>query len=264
MDCIISACLRPVGNLAVGMALNALRGVTRRFMVPCWLRQLTIARRTRTDAISTSATRAVNEYVRAKAPGGTVFWTVSGAGKTTAVAASCAGRIVVVDWERCGSATKAIDWFASKVGWDGPIGEFFADEFATVVLDHFDHAMDVDIVSAKKLFRSLVMDSAESRAFNVIACVNDAAHALELLRATQRFTNLLGPSFCGRCTEEEVRRAGFESFPLELGASSGAMDMAVAASLRNVRDDSLRLQAAQASDAWERGESLLASYRRAI
>ena len=39
------------------------------------------------------------------------------------------------------------------------------------------------------------------------------------------------------------------------------MDMAVAASLLNVRDDSLRLQAAQA---WERGESLLASYRRAI
>ena len=262
MDCIISACLRPVGNLAVGMALNALRGVTRRFMVPCWLRQLTIARKAVRNAVETSATRAVNEYVRAKAPGGTVFWTVSGAGKTTAVAASCAGRIVVVDWERCSSAANY--WFEHQVGWDGPIGEFFADEFATVVLDHFDHAMDVDIVSAKKLFRSLVMDSAESRAFNVIACVNDAAHALELLRATQRFTNLLGPSFCGRCTEEEVRRAGFESFPLELGASSGAMDMAVAASLRNVRDDSLRLQAAQASEAWERGESLLASYRRAI
>lgn len=257
----ITACLRPVGNLAVGMALNALRGVTRRFLVPCWLRQLTIARKAVRNAVETSATRAVNEYVRAKAPGGTVFWTVSGAGKTTAVAASCAGRIVVVDWERCGSAA---NWFEHQVGWDGPIGEFFADEFATVVLDHFDHAIDVDIVSAKKLFRSLVMDSAESRAFNVIACVNDAAHALELLRATQRFTNLLGPSFCGRCTEEEVRRAGFESFPLELGASSGAMDMAVAASLRNVRDDSLRLQAAQASDAWERGESLLASYRRAI
>ena len=262
ISCCISACLRPVGNAVVGMALNALRGVAKRFMVPCWLQQLETVRKTRTDAVSTSATRAVDEYVRARAPGGTVFWTVSGAGKTTAVAASCAGRIVVVDWERS-SDSSAVDWFASKVGWDGPIGEFFTDGFVTVVLDHFDYAMDNNAVSSRKLFLSLVVDSVKSKAFNVLVCVNDATHALELLRATQPFTNALGPPFCGRCTEDEVRAGFLSPLAVELGSCSGTMEMAVAGSLLIVSEDSLRLQAARANEAWRRGDVLLWSYRRA-
>ena len=141
-------------------------------------------------------------------------------------------------------------WFCAQVGWDGAIGEFF-NEFSTIVFLHFDLAMEFP-GPARQLVLSLAADSARTGRFNVLVCISSALHAHALLRIEPRLFALLGPAYCGRCTEKQVVDAGLAD---PIWALSGTLGLAAASqSLRELR-------VGKAIAEWHEGEGLLNGYR---
>ena len=257
MNLAISATVRKITNASMDFVCAVIRAWMSRFAVPFWLQRLKPPPPAHTRA-RTPAQEAVETFLASKPLGATIFWTPPGAGKSTALAAN---TVMTVDFKLLRN-TGVGAWFAGKVGWDKELGEFFPpDGFATIALDHFDRAIDADKSDAKRLFTSLTADSARSRSFNVLVCVNDPATALDLFRDSAD-VRLLGPPFCGRCTAEHVS-ALFPTHQLaiELGAIAGTVGLAADAAAPRVTADLLRLRAAKTARAWVDGESLLASCR---
>ena len=255
MNLAISATVRKMTNASMDFVCAMIRAWMSRFAVPFWLQRLKPPPPADTRA-RTPAQEAVETFLASKPLGATIFWTPPGAGKSTALAAN---NVVVIDFKLLRS-TGVGAWFASKVGWDKELGEFFPpDGFTTIALDHFDRAIDADKSDAKRLFTSLTADSTRSRTFNVLVCVNDPATALDLYRDSVD-VRLLGSSFCGRCNAEHVSALfPANQLAIELGAIAGTIGLAVDASRGTA--DLLRLHAAKTARAWVDGESLLASCR---
>ena len=255
MNLAISATVRKITNASMDFVCAVIRAWMSRFAVPFWLQRLKPPPPADTRA-RTPAQEAVETFLASKPLGATIFWTPPGAGKSTALAAN---NVVVIDFKLLRS-TGVGAWFASKVGWDKELGEFFPpDGFTTIALDHFDRAIDADKSDAKRLFTSLTADSTRSRTFNVLVCVNDPATALDLYRDSVD-VRLLGSSFCGRCNAEHVSALfPANQLAIELGAIAGTIGLAVDASRGTA--DLLRLHAAKTARAWVDGESLLASCR---
>lgn len=215
----------------------------------------------RQRVVETSGTRAVDEFARLRPLGATVFWAVRGAGKTEAVASCCIGCFVYVNCRNFVSGVDMLEWFSRQIYWDGAVSELFAGEFATIVLDHFEQAMEISPTYAKQLLVSLTMDSVHSKAFNVLVCTSDADRALELLQLLPLTSALLGPSMCGRCTENEIRELVDKPLAVELGAVAGTMAFAAHVSSSGLKEEMLRYQAAKTNREWMVGEALLWVYR---
>ena len=253
-----------------------------------WLRQLSDISKPSYNVVETSATKAVKEFMGAKALGTAVFWAVPDAGKTAAVT-NCDGPRVLLDWNYCirplaawgqldngvrmsyadvvklmqaeNGKVNAVAWFCEKVGGTERIGECFVREFTTVILDHYDRAMDSDETSAMQLIRRLTADSVQSGNFNVLVVLNNPRHALLLLQMSLWHMRLLGPSFCGKCTRGELEQlSGLTELATDVGLQSGAIGMARTVT---VSDEMQYLYAVQAGKLWDEGESLVRSYRSA-
>lgn len=233
-----------------GGVFDLVRLWVRRQLVPLWLDRLKLE--SNAIGVETSGTVAVSKFFTRQTPETAVFWAVQGAGKAFAVKQTAGANVVVVDWERF-EGTNPSEWFRALVGWDRGLGEFF-QEFSTIVFTHFDAAM-VYPESAKQLVLSLASDSATSRRFNVLICVDSAMHAHSLLRLNPLYMRLLGPPYCGRCTEMEVASGGFKKG--NIGTYSGTIGLASV----ELSDAMLELRAAQANTAWNEGEALLHWYR---
>ena len=254
----ITAALREAAKPVMDYLFGSVRRWVRKFMAPFWLRYLPPPC-TPDRVIDTSATVAVREFANAAPLGTTIFWAVTGAGKTAALTQ---GNVRVINWDRLSSAN-VLDWFARQINWSEDIGEFFRQEpFTTVALDQFDRAMSADKHAAIQLVVRLTNDSVTSGTFNVLVCLNDPAHALDLLRDKAPGIALLGGPFCGRCTEDQVRALHDAPLAIELGTASGTLATAHQAAARTTSIDLLRFRAAQAAAAWDRGEALLWAYRR--
>ena len=259
----ISAALKQIASVPMNFVFGLVRRWIDQFMVPYWMKQLTVAKKTNTLAaiIETSGTRAVGVFARSAPLGSTIFWAVSGAGKSYAVSRCDAGSFMVVDWHGM-KGTDAGTWFERLVHWDGGIGEFFRDGFATVVFDHFDNALAINRASAMQLFLNVTMDSVRNGTFNVLVCVSDASNALELLRTSTVHVHLLGPSYCGRCAADDLKQMNATPLAMELAVLSGAIGTVdEAMSVQKRHDDWLSLRAAKANKLWKKGEELLWSYR---
>ena len=252
----ISATARKLANASMDFVCTVIRTWMRKFAVPFWLQRLKPPA-SREPRVKTPAQDAVETFLATKPLGATVFWTPPGAGKSTAIASN---GIITVDFKLLNESSVRA-WFASKVGWDKELGEYFPDGFATIALDHFDRAIDADKTDAKRLFTSLTADSTRSKTFNVLVCVNDPTTALDLYRDSVD-VRLLGPSFCGRCTPEQVATL-FPTNPLaiELATVAGTIGIATDVVTNRGTVDSLRLHAAKTARAWADGEGLLASSR---
>jgi hypothetical protein len=233
-----------------------IRAWVRKFTVPFWLNKLKPLAPVDLR-VKTPAQEAVEQFLESKPLGATVFWTPPGAGKSTAIASN---GIITVDFKLLNDSSVRA-WFASKVGWDKELGEFFPDGFATIALDHFDRAIHADKTDAKRLFTSLTADSTRSKTFNVLVCVNDPTTALDLYRDSVD-VRLLGPSFCGRCTPEHVSALfPTNQLAIELATTAGTIGIAADVVTNRGTVDLLRLHAAKTARAWAHGESLLASSR---
>ena len=253
----VSAAARKIANVAMDFVFTVIRTWMRRFAVPFWLQKLKPPASVE-PRVKTPALEAVETFLASKPLGATVFWTPPGAGKSTALAAN---TVMTVDFKLLRDTGVGV-WFASQVGWDQDLGEFFPlDGFATIALDHFDRAIDADKTDAKRLFTRLTADSTRSRTFNILVCVNDPATALDLYRDSVD-VRLLGASFCGRCTAEHVS-ALFPTNPLaiELGTTAGTVGIAADVAANRGTVDSLHLHAARTAKTWVDGENLLASSR---
>jgi hypothetical protein len=253
----ITTALREVAKPAMDYLFGSVRRWFQKFMAPFWLRYLPLPCKPE-RAIDTSATTAVREFANAAMLGTTIFWAVTGAGKTTALHQ---GSVRVINWDRL-NGTNVLDWFARQINWSDDIGGFFQQEFTTVVLDQFDRAMSADKKAAIQLVVKLTNDSVTSKTFNVLVCLNDPAHALDLLRDKATGISLLGGPFCGRCTEEQVRSLYDTPLAIELGTASGILAVARQATAPTTSIDLLSFRAAQAAAAWRGGEELLWAYRR--
>ena len=256
----ISAGLRQIASVPMNFIFGLVRRWIDRFMVPYWINQLTVEKKTDLT-IETSGTRAVRAFARSNHLGSTVFWAVSGAGKSSAISQSDAGTFVVVDWLGM-KGPDAGTWFERMVHWNGEIGEFFINGFTTVVFDHFDNALAINRASAMQLFLSVTTDSVKNKTFNVLVCVNDPLNALELLRASHTHVRLLGPSHCGRCAADDLKQMNVTPLAMELAVLSGTIGTATEAmSTRKRHDDWLSVRAAKANEMWKKGEELLWSHR---
>ena len=231
----------------------------RRQFVSFWLRQLADVPKPVYNVVETSATRAMDKFMLSRPRGTTVFWAVPDAGKTAAVT-NCVGRRVLFDWNYC-IGENPDDWFCSKIGWPERLGECFGRKFTTVILDHFDRAMNHDSVSAEQLVRRLTVDSTHSGTFNVLVCVSSAEHALALLRTSYWHMSLLGQAYCGQCTVDELKQLDLSPMGMEVGTHSGVIGMAASVRAATDSDDAQYVRAIQAGKLWDEGESLLCSYR---
>jgi len=264
----------------------------RRQLASFWLRQLADIPKPAYNVVETSATRAVHEFMQSKALGAAVFWAVPDAGKTAAVT-NCDGSRVLLDWNYCirpldsargplgngerisytdairllqteNGKANAVAWFNDKIGGFDRIGDCFAHAFTTVILDHYDRAMDSDESSAMQLIRRLTADSVQSGNFNVLVVLNDPRHALSLLQMSLWHMRLLGPAFCGKCKQDELEQlGGLTELAMDVGLQSGAIGMAASVQSMRVSDDIQYLYAVQTGKLWDVGESLLRSYRSA-
>lgn len=239
---------------ACGLVFDLIKLWVKRQLVPLWLDGMKLE--PNLTGVETSGTLAVSSFIQRRTPETAVFWAVKGAGKAFAVQREAgAGSVVLVDWERF-EGTDPSKWFCELIGWERGLGEFF-HEFSTVVFTHFDAAMAYPD-SAKQLVLRLASDSAESKRFNVLVCVDSAMHAHSLLKLNQKYMRLLGPPYCGRCTEMELIAGGFKE--VRFGAYSGTIGLSAVAN--EISDTMLELRAAQANTAWNEGESLLHWYRK--
>ena len=214
-----------------------------------WLDSLKVTAGCHKAGEETSGTLAVKQFFEDMPLGITVFWAVRGAGKRFAVCREHRKeRVVCIDWYKfTGSDPQA--WFAAEVGWKGSGDRF--EMHTTVVFMHFDMAMAYP-GPAKQLLLNLAAD--RTARFNVLVCVDSAVHAHAILQIKPHKTALLGPAYCGRCTEKQALDAGVAP-DCAFAGTLGLAALTVSSSL-------LELRAAQADAEWREGEALLGWYRR--
>jgi len=257
----------------LSQAFQLLRTFLRRRMISVWVMGRGVPPPGAGAFIESPASRSLGSFMVRRPLGATLFWAVSGAGKTHALANVAARqrgdqhRFVHVDW-RGFFGDNPLRTFYRTIGMDpeediGPLSAYIPNDrgiFTTIVFDHFDDAISTAAVS---MVSALADDSIRCGFYNVLVMLNDASNARMLLSRGHHFpflyTRLLGSAFCGRwCADDLVvddtdRRAFVDQ--------SGVMlfgDRCVSSSLL------FQLRAAQSQRAWEEGEALLGCFREDV
>ena len=218
--------------------------------------------------LENSGTASVRSYLSLRPPGVTVFWAIECAGKTFAlsrVSAEFQGRTHRFIYVDCvgllGDDIKQVLY--RKLGMDpqDDLGRFSlylpSDVFTTIVIDHFS-------ANSSAFIYSLARDSMHSTSFNVLVLVSDPAHAFALLTAkvagsfrAQQYVKLLGPSFCGRWSSDDLVKAGINDAHSSVDQCGTLLPFL----FNGPSDAYMQLKIAQSQLAWEDGERMLGGYR---
>ena len=204
-----------------------------------------------------SAAQSIKDYFNSKQSGITVFWAPAYAGKSatlnlTNLRPDCI--CIYVDFKTFHSEEdKVVHFLHGKLGLNDhrcALSAFLPNDvaFITIVLDHFEVAIDGSQTDALNLIRELSSDSQMGNIYNVLVLTKKAEHAQLLLRSS--LGRLLGPRSCGRWTD----------WPGEQRENIVACGTLLPICCR-LSEPRMQLEIARLNKEWEHGEQLLAGYR---
>lgn len=165
---------------------------------------------TRAELYAYSATEPINDYLHSKQPGITVFWAPAYSGKSFTLShlayriSSSEHIFIHVDYTAFHAGEDSVMCFLHKrLGLNDhqcALSAFLPRDaaFITVVLDHFEVAMQRSPTDAIHLIQALSDDSRAAQFYNILVVTKKHDYAQTLLRSS--LGRLLGPRFCGRWT----------------------------------------------------------------
>jgi hypothetical protein len=163
---------------------------------------------TGTSLYNFSATQPIEEYLGSKQPGVTVFWAPAYSGKSFTLnrladpVSSNDHVFIYVDFKSFrAKEDNVVHFLHGRLGLNDhrcALSAFLPSDaaFITVVLDHFEVAVDGSPTDALNLIRELSADSTTAKVYNVLVLTKKADQAQMLLRSS--LGRLLGPRVCGR------------------------------------------------------------------
>jgi hypothetical protein len=194
-----------------GQVFNSIDGWIRRQIIKFRIYTLRFPMHlTKAELYAYSATEPVNDYLHSKQPGTTVFWAPAYSGKSftlgrLAYPISSNDHIFIhVDYKTFRANGDSVAHFLhGRLGLKEhqcALSTFLPHDaaFITVVLDHFEVAMQCSPTDATNLIRELSDDSRTAQFYNVLVLIKHHEYAQTLLRSS--LGRLLGPRFCGRWT----------------------------------------------------------------
>ena len=228
--------------------------------------------------LKNSAHSSLQTFIADKPRGATVFWTITGAGKTYTLSHTiheANHRFVYIDWNTIAKET-AKEMFYSQIGLDpvaekAPFGTYLPTDhgiFTTFVFDHYDCAMDKEEAGACNLITELSKDSTKSLVpYNLLVLVNKARYAYDMLTAhgwdnQGMFVRLIGNPYCGHWFSTDLKHLADERYNNLVDQSGKLAPMlSIRNGLASYDDIALKLRATRAQAEWDTGERLLWPFR---
>ncbi len=230
--------------------------------------------RTKTALYAYSATEPIKDYLHSKQPGVTVFWAPAYSGKSftlshLAYPISASDHIFVrIDYRTFhADGSSVVHFLHGKLGLKDhrcALSAFLPRDaaFITVVLDHFEVAMQCSLTDATNLIRELSDDSRTAQFYNVLVLTNKDNYAQTLLRSS--LGRLLGPQFCGRWVDwpgGELLVCGCLNAATDKRENIVACGTLMPVCCSSLSAPRMQLEIARLNREWDDGERLLACYR---